>query len=397
VVEEIRGLKSSDREKRDMLRTIKKFEDEQAKLQERNSLSDESNEDTDDEISLAERVAGLSVETSDFEELWGKLTSKEKKHFEAMMADDMNQLESMVELETPWWIGGDARRLDLHPGIHEVHAQPVCTVEESFRHPHDNTPTKKAPIPNYISDGKAARPEVSTRPPHPNILFNLLNVLYAYVLGWRHFNGEMLEESVEACYAMCFISAVLGHDDAFAFKTSEEALVAAATQSQDYFLASTKSAAGLAGTNMSERFGLTDKSIRVLFGDVKEILSSYHYMSAAIWDLLRVFKSAEMQLKAAPKASDHTLSKRRLFLTIKKIDFLDRVVNTLQHRVDNRCAESAIHVHHHHDGVLDILQNDIESAQKEHDQEAQAYEQQKGQVQAFLDLQKRNRTMIQEI
>ncbi|XP_015117369.1 zinc finger HIT domain-containing protein 2 isoform X2 [Diachasma alloeum] len=136
-------------------------------------LCEELDSDDDEDVSdLADRI--INVNLDDADELWEVLTEAERQEFEALLRN--GEEEKLLPHWTPWW----------SPKNNEKHL--IKEVDENERIRMVERCPKFLEIP-YISAVEKASFTVS---------FNLLNVLYSYVLMVFHYDGDHQHSAKEA-------------------------------------------------------------------------------------------------------------------------------------------------------------------------------------------------------
>lgn len=158
-------------EKANMMHILKKCNDE---------FSDDI---SDEEPSLGDRLAGLNINDEDV--LWQNLTKEEKAEFTELIEDDKN-LESIILLKQPWWT---VTTLDL------------VTDMENNKLEEDAI----SPRPYYPLNVKKLS-SITSKKPSICLQYNLINILYAYAFLVRFYNCDLrdfLEEVARYLFALC--------------------------------------------------------------------------------------------------------------------------------------------------------------------------------------------------
>ena len=91
VMAELKTMKSSDEVRRQTMELLKRQEELRAEPEDDGGLSE----------SLENRMRDLDLETVEAEEIWNKLTPKERRIFESSIKDGEVEI---AELCIPWWI-----------------------------------------------------------------------------------------------------------------------------------------------------------------------------------------------------------------------------------------------------------------------------------------------------
>ena len=97
VMRELKGMKPSDETKKQTMEILKRMMEN-----EKNGSNDVWNDDESVE-NLANRLAGVDLDTASFDEMYSRLTEKEKKLFEGVVQS--GEIE-ILDLCTPWWMHG---------------------------------------------------------------------------------------------------------------------------------------------------------------------------------------------------------------------------------------------------------------------------------------------------
>ena len=163
-VKEIKKRKVSEFEKKAILETIRKVEDE-------NPLID----GFDDEASLENRLQGIDINNAvddQLDEIWSKLSAAEQKEFEQQARSGfLNFSRDFAQPWAPWWLSHNARLVREATG----EASSEISLPQML----------KVPAFNVLTSGKQVSPLVG---------INLINVLYSYVFYQRLFNGCGLDD-----------------------------------------------------------------------------------------------------------------------------------------------------------------------------------------------------------
>ncbi|XP_063425358.1 zinc finger HIT domain-containing protein 2-like [Mytilus trossulus] len=169
-MEGLKDFGSSKEDKQNVLEMLQRVKDEDPGFD-----SDDDNED------LEARLEGLDLET-DSKTVWNKLTDKEKKEFERLMAG--GELSTLVEVWAPWW---NDKVL-----ISEMNDRKVKTRIPAIQK--DITD-----ISTLLSKGK----------PSADLKNNVINVLYAYCFICRLYNGDHMSFQIEVTKEVLSVSKVL--------------------------------------------------------------------------------------------------------------------------------------------------------------------------------------------
>ncbi|GMF13872.1 unnamed protein product [Phytophthora lilii] len=178
----------------------------------------------DDEELLAKRMQELAMMDAAGELTLEKLTPEERKKFFGEVAD--GRLGKLVELWSPWWLMAErkyrsetsARRRQLimeeisgsddAEDEKEVGAVDIVKVE----------PTVLYPVGLFTSSDAQKMPTTmgallpSGRQPSPYLRFHLVEVVFAYALVIRVFNGDYAQDVAEAALMLLDLCQVLSAD-----------------------------------------------------------------------------------------------------------------------------------------------------------------------------------------
>lgn len=184
------------------------------------------------------------------------LTPQELAAFHRALAD--GELSGAVPPWQPWWLSEDAARLELGAGgtalVAEQHAGAAGPGREarqapamSQQQPAQQQHQQQAPSPPGQVEGQArasVMPPPPSRPlpplaaltraaPSPLLGYQLLDLLYAYCLTLRRYNGDYQWEAADAADTLFALSAVLAAASTGAATASSSSGGAAAAQAGD--------------------------------------------------------------------------------------------------------------------------------------------------------------------
>ncbi|GBN72332.1 Zinc finger HIT domain-containing protein 2 [Araneus ventricosus] len=177
-VEQSLQEKSCDRaEKENMLRLLKKFEEEYAE------------DSVDSEIPIEDRFAGINIHDADENAIWQNLNDEEKNKFKSFLEDEKN-LAAIVPVKQPWWTN---TTLNL---VEEADTETVSLKDDVASRPPYPLNTRK------LSDLTSVKPSDC-------IKFNLINVLYPYAFLYRFYNCDLRDFREDVVDYMFVFSPVL--------------------------------------------------------------------------------------------------------------------------------------------------------------------------------------------
>ena len=148
-----------------MIQTLQKIHGEDIEYKHEDDINDL---DSDDDVDLAERMAGVDLD--DAEEVWKCLTKEERRDFEKLV--NSGDIDKVVPKFEPWWSSKIDEKL-----IQEVGEENKVDIELKMR-----CPTIESNVASFHTIFKAT--------PSPMIKFGLLNVLYSYAYGVLFFCGD---------------------------------------------------------------------------------------------------------------------------------------------------------------------------------------------------------------
>lgn len=169
-----------------------------------------------------ERLADVNMD--DPNAVWNALDVVERAHFEQILACD-EKLSELIPYNPPWWIPD----LPVLPKLIEE----IGTDEEAKIHEDDEAKLQWPQLANSAAPQPSIRRRLITTPfsklttqrPHRSTLANMSNVIAAYVLTYRVFNGDLRSLPAEAATHLVRASGCLRHREQFA--TYGEAAAAA--------------------------------------------------------------------------------------------------------------------------------------------------------------------------
>lgn len=149
-------------------------------------------DDAEDVPDLGERLGGIDLDNADA--VWGKLTDEEQKEFQNFLEHgDMSQIIPIVE---PWW----ARDYN----IELIQSASSMKQSEGERDLIESCPRLKKGIRNFK--------DLCSKDPSPLTKFSLANILAAYALVFRYFNGDFKDCLVEVTNCLISICGSFKHN-----------------------------------------------------------------------------------------------------------------------------------------------------------------------------------------
>lgn len=143
---------------------------------------------------LADRLSGIDLEDSNA--VWAKLTHAERQDFENIIKS--GDVSTLIPVKEPWWT-----HKQKQPLIEEITNESSCSK---------SVPNDVPAIHKNITDFS----KISTKAPAECVAHNLCNVLAAYTITHRFFNGEHLKNAQESCNYLIAVCANLKTNTNFA-------------------------------------------------------------------------------------------------------------------------------------------------------------------------------------
>ncbi|GIX78913.1 zinc finger HIT domain-containing protein 2 [Caerostris darwini] len=143
-------------EKENMLRMLKKFEEEY--------------DEDPGELCIEDRFAGININNADENTIWQNLNDEEKEKFKAFIRDESN-LATILPVNQPWW----------------TNATLNLVTEESASADVGDRLGARPPYPLYIKKLS----QLTSAKPSNCIQYNLVNVLYSYTFLYRFYNCDL--------------------------------------------------------------------------------------------------------------------------------------------------------------------------------------------------------------
>lgn len=222
--------------------------------------SDDDEPADDDDENLSERLEGINI--NDPDAVWERLTANERKEFEKIIQTD--ELYSIIPTYEPWW----------------------CTIkliEEITTPSSSSSSSSKNNVPQIVPAIKDFN-TISSKAPAKCIEYNLVNILSAYALIARCFNGEHLHNADETATLMISLS--------------ENLLTMANFPNESMAIDSV--------VNLAKNFDMLSNNgeniYQIIENDVKKIIGGYGssnpiYVLSALSDIYRLFKLAAAKEK----------------------------------------------------------------------------------------------------
>ncbi|XP_076090400.1 zinc finger HIT domain-containing protein 2-like [Mytilus galloprovincialis] len=183
-MEGLKDFGSSKEDKQNVLEMLQRVKDEDPGF------------DSDDDEDLEARLQGLDLET-DSKTVWNKLTDKEKKEFERLMAG--GELSTLVEVWTPWWKDKLSTLIEVWmPWWNDKVL--ISEIKEK---------KEKTRIPAIQKDITDISTLLSKGKPSADLKNNVINVLYAYCFVCRLYNGDHISFPIEVTKEVLSVSKVL--------------------------------------------------------------------------------------------------------------------------------------------------------------------------------------------
>ncbi|KAJ3053102.1 hypothetical protein HK097_005045, partial [Rhizophlyctis rosea] len=259
---ELQGEKVSDQERFRMKQLLEKFE--------KQSREEEDSDDEDSDLpDLSERLQGLDLDNASPEAILSALTPSEREVFEKMVRGEGGNVDAILPLWRPWWQTAEKTRpfVDL--------SAPTESALGSARPPI---------LSNMPSIDKIAKVK-----PSPNLVYNLLDILFSYAFVSRYLNGDLTEDTVGTCQILWDLSLVLSSNQPFAFDGVREAVATIKSK-----------------VTQKTTYGITSHTIISLLQDVTSIFSSPTSTLAALSDIHTLFSAASRASEPTDPTSPST-------------------------------------------------------------------------------------------
>eukprot|EP00794_Sanderia_malayensis_P000207 gene207-822_t len=185
VMSELQSKKASKKEKAKMLEILKRASSEN-KGKDSGSLGDLESE------TLADRMKGLNLSEASFEDIWGKLSKKERILFEEVVKEGDIELDKLC---IPWWLNKSVMNRN----------RKILEMEDIDKSPDDEIQE----IPKVIKNLQSMKELLPNKESSHLLVFNIAEVINTYAFVNRLYNGEMDDSIVEALDTIMSISKVL--------------------------------------------------------------------------------------------------------------------------------------------------------------------------------------------
>ncbi|XP_051972323.1 zinc finger HIT domain-containing protein 2 [Xyrauchen texanus] len=193
---------------------------------------------SDEGVDLAEKLAGLDVDSLSEEQLWSLLSAQEKEKFEGLVKG--GSIGGLVVLWSPWWerheketkalivemkSENDGKMLSVNEKKDGLTKTSVENIKEGTGKVKSELGTKQELIKKKEASkkdrSKSDVPPISAKisslhtlssNPSPLVRYNLVNALYGYTFSLCLFNGDISEPEIvlEFCLGVLAISEALG-------------------------------------------------------------------------------------------------------------------------------------------------------------------------------------------
>lgn len=245
--------------------------------------------------------------------IWDKLTSDEKHEFEKIAASE--EAVNLLPLYEPWWTVEKKLIEEITPDAHNERSPPEILGN----------------IVNFDT--------ISSKPPANCVKHNLKNVLAAYSLSVRFFNGEHQTSAHE--FTNYFIATCANVKANFNFDDDAIAIESVAHSCRN------------------EGLTIDADQVKLLHNDVQKISESPAYVMAALSDIHRSISQAKRE-KFVKKPLDtgkgdfsrkffdqeivnfQQLDKTKLTATLKKIEYYLALVAKYKEKVFIVCSDIAV-------------------------------------------------------
>ncbi|XP_074653189.1 zinc finger HIT domain-containing protein 2-like isoform X2 [Tubulanus polymorphus] len=270
----MQGLKeynTGDDDRRKMQEMLARFENE-------NPPDDFLDESDSDEDTLEDRLLGLDLDR-DTDQIWEKLTHKERKEFEDMIQD--GRLGNLLELWEPYWTYKESLL------VTEVDQQKVYAK---------NSPSLNKKISQFSQLIKGNGSQC--------IRYNVVNVLYGYAYVSRLFNGDYLDMASQAAQAVVDLSESLQTKN---FNSVSESVQSCIDQLN----------------KRVDEFGNSSEFSVAVIVDVENIIAgpsttdATYYTLVALSDLHRIIRTARKEIDSGLNSCDKKKMKPHIINQLK--------------------------------------------------------------------------------
>ncbi|KAJ2851322.1 Zinc finger HIT domain-containing protein 2 [Coemansia brasiliensis] len=275
-----------------MQRIVQQYQNQidQDNLKTYDENSDKNMSESDDDASLAERLAGIDldagIDDDKMAKVWDALTDKEREEFTALV--NRQQIDSILTPWKPWWYGSKA------PVISEI----TNNATEQ---------TKKSAVPPVLAIGAPVK--TLTNKVHPSVIFQLAQISLAYVYMMRHLDGEPYGNNLPVAFTdITTVSPLIASKVSDIYNNTHEAL-------------------SVGFCNIDDTMDITSKC--TLLSDLLAIYSKPAYVAAMVSDTYSITSSliSQEDLQFGLKKSKVKYAERRLY-------FIISIVKQMQTEVD---------------------------------------------------------------
>ncbi|KAG3198134.1 hypothetical protein PC128_g6256 [Phytophthora cactorum] len=277
----------------ELLERVREFQEEQQQL----------SDGEDDEGALMQRMEELALLDKTGQLTLESLTPEERRKFLGEVAD--GRLGKLVELWPPWWLMNERkyrsetssrrRQLileeiggDIDEAENEGEASSAVVVEPSVLYPvgiFTNSDAQKMP-----KSMSALLP--GGRQPSPCLRYHLVEVLFAYALVLRAFNGDYAQDTAEAAFMLLDLCRVLSEDARY---ESLEHVCLSCLEKQ---------------SNVSEGSPANARAIQ----DVQQILRTDVFLLDALSDTRALLERYQQELERSSESDKRARSERKAAL-----------------------------------------------------------------------------------
>ncbi|KAK9700863.1 hypothetical protein K7432_012002 [Basidiobolus ranarum] len=279
IVEEVQNRSVSTSQKLQTMKMLAEFEKKNLASEE--ELETEDVEEVGLEDKLLSRFEDMNIETATPDDLWELLTEEERADFINTLdanEESTNALIDMAEPWRPWWI--QSKQYEL-----------VSEVGEA-----DNEEMPQIP---KVVDNIESISVLSPKPPRKEMIYNLVNIIFAYVYAVRYLDGDLKHSSADAGSLIWSVSSLLDSKEPFVFESLEDSIVTSMQRS-------------IKNTQLKQPMGY---QILVLH-DIVTIFSRIDFVLAALSELYALFQDIQQLDKSFGKTI-----MRKAFMSEKKTYF----------------------------------------------------------------------------
>uniref|UniRef100_A0A1B6J203 HIT-type domain-containing protein n=1 Tax=Homalodisca liturata TaxID=320908 RepID=A0A1B6J203_9HEMI len=297
VVEQIRGDQLDSESQQKMVEMLQRVQQIDTQFQDEEALD---SDDSDSCAELSDRLAGVDLDNAD--SVWERLTEDERQQFHQFVTS--GDIGELLPEWTPWWTYREKKEL-----VKELNVSSSVEEESELA---SHCPSIKQDI-QLLS-------KLSKMTPSPMVRWNVVNVLAAYAVTARVYNGDFQSSPQSAAVMLITISENLAINQVFDNPELAVTSVQMAAINYGCFLD------GVEGTTLKE-------DVKMLVEGPSESRQNQHVLAALshihsiLTDAKRIMKETTKSKstgefsKRFPQPETKSVSSKDLSKHLKKIDF----------------------------------------------------------------------------